>query len=200
MSEKPSAKPENIFKRIVFTDPDFMEELGGLGESLSDSERAKYRESASAHLVGVKEIIAKIADAAEGYDPFVVLDALENLMKVGVRATINPTAEKVLSEHLSEFHQEAVVLSLLGGAAQGILKNYEQEEPAEPADLDRLLAEMDKTVPKRENCICAQGVTKCPRHGEQPAVRATCPECKKAVLAYCAQGQYCTNDDCKYVA
>jgi hypothetical protein len=49
-------------------------------------------------------------------------------------------------------------------------------------------------------CVCAQGVTKCPKHGDQPAERETCPLCKKAVLAYCAQGEYCTSDDCKYVA
>lgn len=49
-------------------------------------------------------------------------------------------------------------------------------------------------------CICAQGVTKCPRHGDQPAEREMCPLCGRHVLGYCAQGEYCTNDDCGYVA
>lgn len=46
-------------------------------------------------------------------------------------------------------------------------------------------------------CICAQGVTKCPAHGEQPAERELCPLCG-AVLGYCMEGEYCTKDDCRY--
>lgn len=53
---------------------------------------------------------------------------------------------------------------------------------------------------KEPACACAQGVTKCPKHGDQPAERETCPLCKKAVLGYCPQGEYCTSEDCKYVA
>jgi hypothetical protein len=49
-------------------------------------------------------------------------------------------------------------------------------------------------------CVCAQGITKCPKHGDQPAERETCPLCKKAVLGYCAQGEYCTSEDCEYAA
>jgi hypothetical protein len=49
-------------------------------------------------------------------------------------------------------------------------------------------------------CVCAQGVTKCPKHSDQPAVRDICPLCNKAVLGYCAQGVYCTDENCKYVA
>jgi hypothetical protein len=49
-------------------------------------------------------------------------------------------------------------------------------------------------------CICAPGITKCPKHGNQPAARDTCPLCEKAVLGYCAQGVYCTSEQCKYVS
>src|ERR1700675_1347961 len=51
-------------------------------------------------------------------------------------------------------------------------------------------------------CICLpnQEAVKCPKHGEQSANRELCPRCKKHVLGYCAQGEYCTSDDCKYVA
>ena len=51
-------------------------------------------------------------------------------------------------------------------------------------------------------CICApnQGAVKCPKHGQQDANRPLCPECGKAVLGFCAQGEYCTSEDCKYVA
>jgi hypothetical protein len=52
----------------------------------------------------------------------------------------------------------------------------------------------------KELCVCAQGVTKCPRHGDQPAEREMCPRCGKAVLGYCAQGEYCTSDGCGYAA
>lgn len=51
-------------------------------------------------------------------------------------------------------------------------------------------------VPK---CICAQGITKCPKHADQPAQREICPLCKKAVLGYCVEGEYCTSDTCRYV-
>jgi hypothetical protein len=47
-------------------------------------------------------------------------------------------------------------------------------------------------------CICDQGVTKCPKHGDQPAVRDICPLCGKAVLGYCAAGEYCTSETCRY--
>lgn len=53
---------------------------------------------------------------------------------------------------------------------------------------------------QKEPCTCAQGVTKCGRHGEQPEEREMCPECKTHVLGYCAQGEYCTSDDCEYIA
>lgn len=49
-------------------------------------------------------------------------------------------------------------------------------------------------------CICAQGVTKCPKHGDQPANRDLCPLCGGAVLGYCGEGVYCTSEDCKYVS
>lgn len=48
-------------------------------------------------------------------------------------------------------------------------------------------------------CICAQGVTYCPDHGNQPAERDLCPQCQ-AVLGYCPQGEYCTKRDCHYMA
>jgi hypothetical protein len=49
-------------------------------------------------------------------------------------------------------------------------------------------------------CICAQGVSKCPKHGDQPAKRDICPLCEKAVLGYCAAGVYCTSEECRYVS
>lgn len=49
-------------------------------------------------------------------------------------------------------------------------------------------------------CICAQGITICPKHGEQPAEREICPLCQKHVLGYCAEGVYCTSDECRYVS
>jgi hypothetical protein len=54
----------------------------------------------------------------------------------------------------------------------------------------------------KRKCICApnQEAVKCPKHGEQSANRDMCPQCQKHVLGYCAQGEYCTSDDCKYVA
>ncbi|SRR6266702_33189 len=52
----------------------------------------------------------------------------------------------------------------------------------------------------KPKCICAQGVTKCLVHGNQPAERGICPMCKKHFLGYCAEGEYCTSDDCGYVA
>jgi hypothetical protein len=63
----------------------------------------------------------------------------------------------------------------------------------------RLYGELEEPY-EEAICVCAQGVTKCPKHGDQPAVRDICPLCNKAVLGYCAQGQYCTSEDCKYVA
>jgi hypothetical protein len=52
----------------------------------------------------------------------------------------------------------------------------------------------------KAKCICAPGVTECPKHGNQPAARDICPLCEKAVLGYCAEGVYCTDDGCSYVA
>jgi hypothetical protein len=49
-------------------------------------------------------------------------------------------------------------------------------------------------------CTCAQGVTKCDRHGKQPAHRDICPKCRKAVLAYCAAGVYCTTETCDFAS
>lgn len=57
-----------------------------------------------------------------------------------------------------------------------------------------------KDAEPERKCICAQGVTKCPAHGEQPAEREICPQCKNNVLCYCAQGQYCASDECRYVS
>ncbi len=62
-----------------------------------------------------------------------------------------------------------------------------------------------KARAKEPACICAQGITNCPRHGWQPAKREVCPVCKTHVLGYCAQGfspngVYCTDDACTYVA
>lgn len=48
-------------------------------------------------------------------------------------------------------------------------------------------------------CICAQGITKCPKHGNQPAQREICPLCG-AVCGHCPEGEYCTKEECKYVA
>lgn len=53
---------------------------------------------------------------------------------------------------------------------------------------------------ERPLCSCAQGVTWCPAHGNQPAERDLCPVCKTAVLGYCAEGVYCTDGSCPYVA
>lgn len=54
----------------------------------------------------------------------------------------------------------------------------------------------------KRKCICEpnQGAVKCPKHGQQDANRELCPKCGKHVLGYCAQGEYCTSDECKYVA
>jgi hypothetical protein len=54
--------------------------------------------------------------------------------------------------------------------------------------------------PSTDKCTCAQGVTKCDRHGEQPADREICPVCEKSVLGYCAAGVYCTDETCSYCA
>jgi len=53
-----------------------------------------------------------------------------------------------------------------------------------------------------QKCICEpnQGAVKCPKHGQQDANRDMCPKCGKHVLGYCAQGEYCTSDECRYVA
>jgi hypothetical protein len=53
-------------------------------------------------------------------------------------------------------------------------------------------------VPRGEKCTCAQGVTKCEKHGDQPADREVCPKCGTAVLGYCAAGVYCTSESCQY--
>jgi len=54
----------------------------------------------------------------------------------------------------------------------------------------------------KRKCICEpnQGAVKCPKHGDQDANRELCPQCRTHVLGYCAQGEYCTSEDCKYVA
>lgn len=66
-------------------------------------------------------------------------------------------------------------------------------------DMHELALAPEPIVAKeRLECICAQGVTKCPRHGEQPAERETCPLCN-SVLGYCVEGQYCTRESCAYV-
>jgi hypothetical protein len=54
--------------------------------------------------------------------------------------------------------------------------------------------------PAEEKCNCAQGVTKCSKHGDQPAEREICPLCGEAVLGYCAAGVYCTSEGCRYTA
>lgn len=55
---------------------------------------------------------------------------------------------------------------------------------------------------KPVKCICEpnQEAVKCPRHGRQEANRPLCPTCGKAVLGFCAQGEYCTSETCSYVA
>lgn len=55
------------------------------------------------------------------------------------------------------------------------------------------------TPEQQRVCICAQGVTKCPAHGNQPAKRGLCPLCG-SVICYCPQGQYCSKEDCRYVS
>ena len=54
----------------------------------------------------------------------------------------------------------------------------------------------------KRKCICQpnQEAVKCPKHGDQGANRELCPQCGKHVLGYCAQGEYCTSDECRYVA
>jgi hypothetical protein len=51
-------------------------------------------------------------------------------------------------------------------------------------------------------CLCSNtpDEVKCPKHGHQSAGREICPNCLKCYLGYCAQGEYCTSDSCKYVA
>ncbi len=142
--DQPETEPENVFKRIVFAEPDLAKD--GLGSLIDDPEElAKYQKSAGAHLGQVKEVIAKIAEAVEGYNPYAVLDALENLMKAGVRVTISPAAERALGDHLNDFHEEVMVLASLGELVQRIIGKT--DDGAE--DLDHLIAEMDKTVQKR---------------------------------------------------
>jgi len=55
---------------------------------------------------------------------------------------------------------------------------------------------------EKRRCICEpnQQAVKCPKHGEQSANREMCPQCGKHVLGYCPQGEYCTSDECRYVA
>jgi hypothetical protein len=57
-------------------------------------------------------------------------------------------------------------------------------------------------VPEVSKCICfnTPNEVKCPKHGHQSAGRGVCPECRNCYLGYCAQGEYCTDDRCKYVA
>jgi hypothetical protein len=57
-----------------------------------------------------------------------------------------------------------------------------------------------KSVPAKCICLPNQEAVKCPKHGEQSANREMCPQCGKHVLGYCAQGEYCTSDECRYVA
>jgi hypothetical protein len=64
----------------------------------------------------------------------------------------------------------------------------------------RLYGELNDPYVEGLPCICAQGISICPKHGEQPAERDICPQCEKAVLGYCAQGVYCTSDDCNYTS
>ena len=54
----------------------------------------------------------------------------------------------------------------------------------------------------KRKCICApnQDAVNCPKHGKQEANREMCPQCGKHVLGYCPQGEYCTSEECKYVA
>jgi hypothetical protein len=65
------------------------------------------------------------------------------------------------------------------------------------------LHDPEEFIPYEERkCICApnQDAVKCPKHGQQDANRELCPKCGTHVLGYCAQGEYCTSEDCKYVA
>jgi hypothetical protein len=57
-----------------------------------------------------------------------------------------------------------------------------------------------KAPPLKCICLPNQEAVKCPKHGQQDANRELCPLCKEHVLGYCAQGEYCTSDECKYVA
>jgi hypothetical protein len=57
--------------------------------------------------------------------------------------------------------------------------------------------------PEKERvCTCwnTPGETKCEKHGHQSGGREKCPQCGKAYLGYCAEGEYCTLEQCSYVA
>lgn len=65
------------------------------------------------------------------------------------------------------------------------------------------LLNVEDTIPyEKRVCVCKpnQEAVKCPKHGQQDANRPICPECGKAVLGFCVEGEYCTSEDCKYVA
>jgi hypothetical protein len=55
---------------------------------------------------------------------------------------------------------------------------------------------------KRRVCTCSKtpNETKCEAHGHQSGGRELCPLCQESYLGYCAEGQYCTDDTCRYVS
>ena len=93
------------------------------------------------------------------------------------------------------------------------LKKYIREQDTEPTGRAACIRLVDEFMKKavalpapytpwnERKCICVlnQEAVNCPKHGNQPANREPCPICG-TVLGYCAEGEYCTSDTCRYIA
>lgn len=117
---------------------------------------------------------------------------------------------KVTVEVLAEETGSAIALGTISGdldITEG--GGFHSTDPVLTVKMRNVLDAVRETIfedsqpePERKCCICApnQEAVRCPKHGEQSANREMCPQCGKHVLGYCAQGEYCTGDDCGYVA
>jgi hypothetical protein len=120
---------------------------------------------------------------------------------------------KVFSPPLEYVNQANGLVVIVAPNAQMFLQVHDEQSAKELQEEQRRFIEeaiqekMDKdferackarkAAAEEKSCICAQGITKCPKHGEQPAQRGYCPKCG-AVLGYCMEGEYCTKEDCNY--